>query len=97
MLYYSKTLEYVENFSRVKDLPLLRAELVRHGYSPVEIAKILGGNWTRVFGQAWNSGGFYRGDRRGVKDVVWQIAKIAVLAEPVAVPPIVSSVASESR
>jgi membrane dipeptidase len=55
MLYYSYTLEYVQNFSGVKDLPLLRAELVRHGYSPVDIAKILGGNWMRVFGQAWNS------------------------------------------
>ena len=49
------TLEYVENFNRVKDLPLLRAELVRHGYSSVDIAKIFGGNWMRVFGQAWNS------------------------------------------
>jgi membrane dipeptidase len=55
MLYYSDTLEYVQNFSGVNDLRLLRAELVRHGYSPVDIAKILGGNWMRVFGQAWNS------------------------------------------
>jgi membrane dipeptidase len=55
MLYYSSYLEYVQNFDQVKDLPLLRPELVRHGYSSADIAKILGGNWMRVFGQAWNS------------------------------------------
>ena len=55
MLYYSDTLEYVQNFSGVKDLTVLRAELVRHAYSPVDIAKILGGNWMRVFREAWNS------------------------------------------
>ena len=49
------TLEYVQNFNGVRDLPLLRAELVRHGYSSVDIAKILGGNWMRVFREAWNS------------------------------------------
>ncbi len=48
-------LQYVKNFSKVSDLPVLRAELVRHGYSSVDIAKILGGNWMRVFRQAWNS------------------------------------------
>jgi len=35
--------------------PSLRAELVRRGYSSVDIAKILGGNWMRVFREAWNS------------------------------------------
>jgi membrane dipeptidase len=48
-------LQYVANFKTVKNLPVLRAELVRHGYSPFDIAKIFGGNWMRVFGQAWNS------------------------------------------
>ena len=48
-------LEYVKNFSRVADLPILRAELVRHGYSSIDIAKILGGNWMRVFREAWNA------------------------------------------
>jgi membrane dipeptidase len=55
MLYYSRTLEYVQNFNQVKDLPVLRSELLRRGYSSVDIAKILGGNWMRVFGQAWNA------------------------------------------
>jgi membrane dipeptidase len=54
MLYYSSYLEYVQNFNQVKDLPVLRPELVRHGYSSADIAKILGGNWMRVFRHAWN-------------------------------------------
>ena len=48
-------LDYVRNFNRVADLPYLRAELVRRGYSSVDIAKIFGGNWMRVFQEAWNS------------------------------------------
>jgi membrane dipeptidase len=48
-------LDYVRNFNRVGDLPVLRAELVRRGYSSVDIAKIFGGNWMRVFREAWNS------------------------------------------
>jgi membrane dipeptidase len=56
MTYYQpKGLQYVENFSQVTDLPVLRTELMRHGYSATDIAKVLGGNWMRVFGQAWNS------------------------------------------
>jgi len=27
----------------------------RRGYTAEEIAKVFGGNWMRVFGQAWNS------------------------------------------
>ena len=42
-------------FQPGKRPPVLRAELVRHGYSSVDIAKILGGNWMRVFREAWNS------------------------------------------
>ena len=55
MLYYSHSLEYVRNFNQVTNLPVLRAELVRRGYSSVDIAKILGGNWMRVFRGAWNA------------------------------------------
>jgi len=50
-----KGIDYVQNFNQVSDLPVLSAELVRHGYSSADIAKILGGNWMRVFSQAWNS------------------------------------------
>jgi membrane dipeptidase len=56
MIYYEPAgIQYVENFNQVADLPVLVAELVRRGYSPADRAKILGGNWMRVFGQAWNS------------------------------------------
>ncbi len=55
MLYYSPYLPYVKHFNGVRDLPRLVPELERRGYSSVDIAKILGGNWMRVFGQAWNS------------------------------------------
>ena len=48
-------LEYVQNFKQVSDLPFLVPELIRHGYSYVDIKKIMGGNWMRVFSQAWNS------------------------------------------
>jgi microsomal dipeptidase-like Zn-dependent dipeptidase len=40
--------ESPQHFDQVKDLPVLRAELLRRGYSSVDIAKILGGNWRRV-------------------------------------------------
>jgi membrane dipeptidase len=48
-------LQYVKNFESVLDLPVLRAELVRRGYSSTDIPKVLGGNWMRVFREAWNS------------------------------------------
>jgi membrane dipeptidase len=56
MAYYEPAgIQYVENFNQVSDLPVLVAELRRRGYSSADRAKILGGNWMRVFGQAWNS------------------------------------------
>ena len=48
-------LQYVANFNQVADLPVLPRELMRRGYSDLDIAKVLGGNWMRVFGQAWNA------------------------------------------
>jgi membrane dipeptidase len=48
-------LQYVANFNQVADLPVLATELMRRGYSNLDIAKVLGGNWMRVFGQAWNA------------------------------------------
>ena len=56
MAYYEPGgIQYVENFNQVADLPVLVEELVRRGYSHAERAKILGGNWMRVFEQAWNA------------------------------------------
>jgi membrane dipeptidase len=51
----SDGIQYVADFNTVSDLPVLAAELGRHGYSATDIAKIMGGNWMRVFRQAWNS------------------------------------------
>ena len=47
-------LQYVSNFNRASQLPNLRTELRGRGYSSVDIAKICGGNWMRVFRHAWN-------------------------------------------
>ena len=55
MIHKQAYLEFVANFSEVCQLPNLEAELVRHGYSSTDMAKIMGGNWMRVFSQAWNS------------------------------------------
>jgi membrane dipeptidase len=48
-------IQYVADFNTVSDLPVLAAELGRHGYSATDIAKLMGGNWMRVFRQAWNA------------------------------------------
>jgi membrane dipeptidase len=47
-------LQYVDRWTSVSDLPGLRAEFVRRGYSDLDIAKIFGGNWMRVFRESWN-------------------------------------------
>jgi membrane dipeptidase len=56
MLYKeSPTIKYVEGFESVSDIGNVRAEMERRGYTAEEIAKVFGGNWMRVFGEAWNS------------------------------------------
>jgi membrane dipeptidase len=49
------SIQYVEGFESVSDIGNVRAEMERRGYTAEEIAKVFGGNWMRVFGQAWNS------------------------------------------
>ena len=49
------TLKYIEGFESVDGLGNVRAEFVRRGYTAEEIAKIFGGNWMRVYREAWNS------------------------------------------
>jgi membrane dipeptidase len=46
---------YVTNFHGPDGLPFLYTELKRRGYSSIDIAKIFGGNWMRVFREAWNA------------------------------------------
>ena len=56
MLYKeSPTIKYVEGFESVSDIGNVRAEMERRGYTAEEIAKVFGGNWMRVFREAWNS------------------------------------------
>jgi membrane dipeptidase len=49
------TLKLIEGFENVDGLGNVRDELVHRSYTPEEIAKIFGGNWTRVYREAWNS------------------------------------------
>jgi membrane dipeptidase len=46
---------YVDGFESVSDIGNVRAEMEKRGYTAEEIAKVFGGNWMRVFGEAWNS------------------------------------------
>jgi microsomal dipeptidase-like Zn-dependent dipeptidase len=55
MYKHTPTIKYVDGFASVSDLKNVRAEMVRRGYSPEEIAKIFGGNWMRVFPKARNT------------------------------------------
>jgi membrane dipeptidase len=50
----SPSIRYVDGFESVSDIGNVRAEMERRGYTPEEIAKIFGGNWMRVFREAWN-------------------------------------------
>lgn len=44
---------YAQGFGCVDDLPLLRPALRRRGFTDPEIAKVLGGNFLRVFASVW--------------------------------------------
>jgi microsomal dipeptidase-like Zn-dependent dipeptidase len=56
MLYKQSTsITYVEGFESVSDIGNVRAEMERRGYTTEEIAKVFGGNWMRLFREAWNS------------------------------------------
>lgn len=48
------TLQLIEGFESVSDIGNVRAEMERRGYTADEIAKVFGGNWMRVYGEAWN-------------------------------------------
>jgi membrane dipeptidase len=45
----------VDGFESVSDIGNVRAEMEKRGDMAEEIAKVFGGNWMRVFGQAWTS------------------------------------------
>jgi len=47
---------YVEGFERANDYPALPAALRRRGFGEADIAKVLGGNFVRVFNEVWGEG-----------------------------------------
>ena len=55
MMMKADEIEFAVGFSSVADLGNLRAEMKGRGYTDEEIAKILGGNWMRVFREGWNA------------------------------------------
>lgn len=54
MTYAQDKVQYVDGFENVGQLGNIRRELERRGYTAENIAKILGGNWMRVYAAAWN-------------------------------------------
>lgn len=51
----SGPLRYVEGFENISKLGAVRAALTTRGYTSTDINKIIGGNWMRVYEQAWRS------------------------------------------
>jgi membrane dipeptidase len=49
------SIQYAEGFESVSDIGNVRAEMEERGYTAEEIAKVFGGNWMRVYREAWNS------------------------------------------
>ena len=43
----------VERFSSVSDMPNITSGLLDRGYSETDVAKIMGENWIRLYGQVW--------------------------------------------
>lgn len=54
MTYAQTAIQYVRGFGSGAETGNVRLELDRRGYSPIDIEKIMGGNWIRVYAQAWN-------------------------------------------
>ena len=52
---YTLETVYVEGFKRVDDLPKLTTGLLRRGFSPADVKKVLGANFLRVFDQVWKA------------------------------------------
>jgi Membrane dipeptidase (Peptidase family M19) len=50
--YFYETM-WADGFNSVSHWPRAVDGLVRRGYSDEDIAKIVGGNWVRVFGEVW--------------------------------------------
>jgi len=54
MTYKQAPIQYVKGFEKVSEIGNVVSELRRRNYSDENIAKIMGGNWMRVYRAAWN-------------------------------------------
>jgi membrane dipeptidase len=52
-VYTSPATVYVEGFDRIDRFPRLTEALLRRGFADQDVAKVLGGNFLRVFRQVW--------------------------------------------
>src|SRR5205814_2179826 len=50
-----RKLKDVEGFEEKASFPKLTLQMSRRGFSDEDIVKVLGGNWMRVFREAWPS------------------------------------------
>jgi membrane dipeptidase len=55
MTYGEDGIEYVRGFEDISKIGNVRAGLASRNYSKENIDKILGGNWMRVYRDAWNA------------------------------------------
>jgi membrane dipeptidase len=53
---FDVTEKHVEGFNRLGEWPNLTAELLRRGFGPADVMKVLGQNWLRVFTKTWKDG-----------------------------------------
>jgi membrane dipeptidase len=54
MTYRQQPIRYVKGFEDVSKIRNVETELRRRGYAEVDIDKIMGGNWLRVYDKAWS-------------------------------------------
>ena len=55
MISRSDRITYVRDFESIDQLPRVTAALSARGWTPIEIAKLLGENWARVYRAAWGA------------------------------------------
>ena len=51
---YTAMQMYPKGLETPREMPNLATALIRRGYAPDDVAKVLGGNWLRLFGEVWH-------------------------------------------